>query len=257
MAMSNPTTEVNAPYPSSVNEQLSFDLGDQLPWANNLAVFDLETTGLDLEHARIVTACAVAIDENGQVTGSNIEWLADPGIDIPEAASNVHGVTTEIARSQGRNSKEVVSEILETLRGFFNQGIPVVAYNAPYDFTILHYEALRNNLEPLADPRPIIDPLVLDKFVDQYRSGKRTLQTAASVYGVQLSDAHNATADAVAAGKVAQAIARKHFSKLPMDVSDLHDAQISWSAQQDDSYEIFRRKSSPDFTVVRGWPVKL
>ena len=240
-----------------MNEQLSFDLGDQLPWAKSLAVFDLETTGLDLVEARIVTACAVAIDEQGQLTGANIEWLADPGIEIPEAASNVHGVTTEIARARGRNSKEVVSEILETLRGFFKAGIPVVAYNAPYDFTILHYEALRNGLEPLSDPKPIIDPLVLDKFVDQYRSGKRTLQVAASVYGVELSDAHNATADAIAAGKVAQAIALKHSAKLPADVFDLHDAQKVWSVQQDDSYEIFRRKSSPDFTVVRGWPLKL
>jgi DNA polymerase-3 subunit epsilon len=240
-----------------VNEQLSFDLGDQLPWAKSLAVFDLETTGLDLEQARIVTACAVAIDEHGQVTGSNIEWLADPGIEIPEAASNVHGVTTEIARTRGRKSKEVISEILDTLRGFFSAGIPVVAYNAPYDFTILHHEALRNGLEPLFDPKPIIDPLVLDKFVDQYRSGKRTLQTAADVYGVLLSDAHNATADAIAAGKVAQAIALKHSAKLPADVLELHDLQKIWSVNQDDSYEIFRRKSSPDFTVVRGWPVKL
>ncbi len=240
-----------------MNEQLSFDIGDQLPWAKSLAVFDLETTGLDLEQARIVTACAVAIDEQGQVTGSNIEWLADPGIEIPMAASNVHGVTTGIAKARGRNSKEVVSEILETLRGFFTAGIPVVAYNAPYDFTILHYEALRNGLEPLSDPKPIIDPLVLDKFVDQYRSGKRTLQISASVYGVQLSDAHNATADAVAAGKIAQAIALKHAAKLPADAFELHDLQKVWSVSQDDSYEIFRRKSSPDFTVVRGWPVKL
>jgi DNA polymerase-3 subunit epsilon len=240
-----------------VNEQLSFDLGDQLPWAKSLAVFDLETTGLDLAEARIVTACAVAIDEHGQVTGANSEWLADPGIDIPEAASNVHGVTTEIARARGRNSKEVVSEILETLRAFFKAGVPVVAYNAPYDFTILHHEALRNGLEPLSDPKPIIDPLVLDKYVDQYRSGKRTLQTAASVYGVNLSDAHNATADAIAAGKVAQAIALKHAAKLPSDAFELHDAQKVWSVEQDDSYEIFRRKSSPGFEIVRGWPVKL
>lgn len=240
-----------------MNDQLSFDLGDQPSWATSLAVFDLETTGLDLTEARIVTACAVTIDEQGKVTGSNNEWLADPGIEIPEAASNVHGVTTEIARARGRKSQEVVSEILETLRGFFKEGVPVVAYNAPYDFSILHHEAIRNGLEPLSDPRPIIDPLVLDKFVDQYRSGKRTLQVAASVYGVPLSDAHNATADAIAAGKVAQAIARRHSAKLPADVFELHDAQIAWSAKQDDSYESFRRKSSPDFTVVRGWPVKL
>ena len=240
-----------------MNDQLSFDLGDQPNWANSLAVFDLETTGLDLEQARIVTACAVAIDADGRVVGTNQEWLADPGIEIPEAASNVHGVTTDIARANGRNSKEVVSEILETLRRFFQDGTPVVAYNAPYDFTILHHEAIRNGLEPLSNPQPIIDPLVLDKFVDQYRSGKRTLQTAASVYGVELSDAHNATADAVAAGKVAQAIARKYAAKLPADALSLHEAQKSWSVEQDDSYEIFRRKSSPDFTVVRGWPVKL
>ena len=244
-------------YSSSVNEQLSFDLDDQLPWAQNLAVFDLETTGLDLKEARIVTACAVAIDASGQVTGSNKEWLADPGIDIPEAASNVHGVTTEIARSKGRNSAEVVSEILDTLRGFFAQGIPVVAYNAPYDFTILHYEALRNGLEPLSNPQPVIDPMVIDKFVDTYRSGKRTLQVAASIYGVELSDAHNATADAIAAGKVAQAIARKYSSKLPSDAFELHNAQVGWSLAQDDSYENFRRKSSPEFSAVRGWPLKL
>ena len=244
-------------YSSSVNEQLSFDLDDQLPWAQNLAVFDLETTGLDLKEARIVTACAVAIDATGLVTGSNKEWLADPGIDIPEAASNVHGVTTEMARSKGRNSAEVVAEILETLRGFFAEGIPVVAYNAPYDFTILHYEALRNGLEPLSNPQPVIDPMVIDKFVDTYRSGKRTLQVAASIYGVELSDAHNATADAIAAGKVAQAIARKYSLKLPSDVFELHNAQVGWSLAQDDSYENFRRKSSPEFSAVRGWPLKL
>jgi DNA polymerase-3 subunit epsilon len=252
-----PSSYPGDPYSSNVNEQLSFDLGDQLPWAKNLAVFDLETTGLDLREARIVTACAVAIDERGQVTGSNIEWLADPGIDIPEAASNVHGVTTEKARTEGRKSSEVVAEIIGTLRGFFEKGIPVVAYNAPYDFTILHYEALRNGLEPLSNPQPIIDPMVLDKYVDQYRSGKRTLQVAASVYGVKLSDAHNATADAVAAGRVAQAIAIKHASKLPTDPVELHNAQIGWSLAQDDSYETFRKKMTPDFTVQRGWPLKL
>ena len=240
-----------------MNEQLSFDLDDLLPWAKRLAVFDLETTGLDLKEARIVTACAVEIDEAGNVRGLNQEWLADPGIEIPEAASNVHGVTTENARMHGRQSTEVVSEILETLRGFFDSGIPVVAYNAPYDFTILHHEAIRNGLEPLSNPQPIIDPMVLDKFADQYRRGKRTLQVASSVYGVELSEAHNATADAIAAGRVAQAIARKFSEKLPADALELHNAQVVWSKAQDDSYESFRRQSSPEFTAVRGWPLKL
>lgn len=236
---------------------MEFDFGDLPNWARQLAVFDLETTGLDLKQARIVTACALEIDSQGRVSGSNKEWLANPGIEIPLAASNVHGVTTEIAREQGADAKVVVSEILETLRKFFAQGIPVVAYNAPYDFTILHYEALRHGLEPLDDPAPIIDPMVIDKFVDTYRPGKRTLSVAANVYGVELSAAHNATADAVAAGRVAQAIARQYFEKLPNDALELHNLQKNWSVEQDDSYEKFRRSSLPEFSVVRGWPLKL
>ena len=240
-----------------MNDQLSFEFVQSPEWSKNLAVFDLETTGLDLREARIVTACAVQIDQDGQITGPNQEWLADPGIEIPEAASNVHGVTTELARANGRPAKEVVSELLETLKAFFAKGLPVVAFNAPYDFTILHYEALRHGLEPISQPMPVIDPMVLDKFVDTYRSGKRTLEVASSIYGVKLEDAHNATADAVAAGRVAQAIAKKYAEKLPEDVIVLHNSQIEWSASQDASYEKFRRGTSPEFTIQRGWPLKL
>ncbi|MFY9304217.1 MAG: exonuclease domain-containing protein [Rhodoluna sp.] len=240
-----------------MNEQLSFEFTQMPDWSRRLAVFDLETTGLDLKEARIVTACALEIDENGDVVGENFEWLADPGIEIPEAASNVHGVTTEIARASGRAAKEVVAELIATLNGFFAKGLPVVAYNAPYDFTILHFEALRHGLEPIPEPKPIIDPLVIDKFVDTYRSGKRTLEVAAKTYGVSLDDAHNATADAVAAGRVAQAIAKRYADKLPEDLVVLHNSQIEWSASQDASYEKFRRGSAPEFTVKRGWPIKL
>lgn len=240
-----------------MNDQISLDFNDRPEWAKKLAVFDLETTGLDLRESRVVTACVLEIDQDGLVVGKNIEWLANPGIEIPEAASNVHGVTTEKAKEYGRPAKEVVSEILETLRGFLSLGTPVVAYNAPFDFTILHYEALRYDLQPLDNPKPIIDPLVLDKFVDTYRSGKRTLEVASKIYGVTLEAAHNATADAIAAGRVAQAIALKHSGKLPVDAMSLHDAQVEWSAAQDASYEKFRRGSSPEFTVQRGWPVKL
>lgn len=234
-----------------------FEFVERPEWSKKLAVFDLETTGLDLRESRIVTACAVEIDEDGLITGPNKEWLADPGIEIPEGASNVHGVTTAIAKANGRPAKEVVGELLETLRGFFAKGLPVVAFNAPYDFTILHYEALRHDLEPLENPMPVIDPMVLDKFVDTYRSGKRTLEVASKIYGVSLEDAHNATADAVAAGRVAQAIAKKYAEKLPKELSVLHTSQIEWSAAQDASYEKFRRGSSPDFTIQRGWPLKL
>ena len=241
-----------------MNDQLSFEFESQLPdWAKQIAVFDLETTGLDLTDARIVTACAVELDASGNVVGTNSEWLANPGIEIPIQASDVHGVTTEIAVRDGRPADVVVGELLDTLRSFFARGLPVVAYNAPYDFTILHYEALRHGLEPLK-LGAVIDPLVIDKFKDKYRKGKRRLENAADFYQVPLADAHNATADAVAAGRVAQAIARRWASELPATAAELHDAQIQWSETIDADFESYMRRSvNPDFTATRGWPLKL
>ena len=227
-------------------------------WANSpIAVFDLETTGLDHRKSRIVTACAALIDADGKIIGNDIEWLADPGIEIPLEASAVHGITTAIAREKGRNLEEVVGEIVSTLLGYFESGIPVVAYNAPYDFTILRNHAQLFGFTWPDDLSPIIDPLVIDKKLDRYRSGKRRLEIVASHYGVKLDDAHNATADAVAAGHIAQAIAKKYARELPSTASELHQLQIGWSKESDLSFEEFMRKSGkPDFVAQIGWPEK-
>ena len=48
---------------------LDFDFEPELPeWAKFLTVFDLETTGLDLKTARIVTATVATLNPNGEVT---------------------------------------------------------------------------------------------------------------------------------------------------------------------------------------------
>lgn len=237
---------------------LVFDFSGPTPdWAKRVVVFDTETTGLDLHEARIVTACVAELDENGQVVSNFPEWLADPGIEIPEIAASVHGVTTEMARANGRPAKEVVSEILEAIRGYLNAGVPVVAYNAPYDFTILHYEALRHGLTPLSDPSPVIDPLVLYKHFNKYRKGKRNLEIACQVYNVSLDDAHNASADAIASGRVLQSMARAHSKELPGDLTELHAFQTKQSELQDLDFQSFmRREKDPSFTITLGWPLK-
>lgn len=237
--------------------QLSFEFEAGPVWASRIAVFDTETTGLNLREARIVTACVVELDANGEPVGPALEWLADPEIEIPDVAAEVHGVTTEYAREHGRQASEVVAEIVAALRGFLDAGIPVVAYNAPYDFTILAHEAIRHGLEPIAAPSPVLDPLVIDKFVDQYRKGKRRLENAAIEYGVSLSDAHNATADAIAAGRVMQAIAKRHAAKLNMPIEQLHELQKGWADQQAESFaDYLRRSGKPEAKAELGWPIK-
>src|SRR5690606_47160 len=119
-----------------------------------------------------------------------------------------------------------VREITESLRNLLVEGVPVVIYNAPYDLSLLHHEAIRYGVEPLRDPLPIIDPLVIDKECDRYRKGKRTLELTSAHYHVALQDAHDAASDAIAAARVAQAIARTFPDVLDLTAEELHNQQI-------------------------------
>lgn len=227
---------------------------DSIPasWADRLGVFDLETTGIDVETSRIVSAYVGVVDAQGLPKG--VSWLADPGVEIPSQASAVHGITTERARAEGRPAVEVVAEIAAVLRALLAQGVPITIYNAPYDLTLLNRECVRHGVEPLESPGPVIDPLVIDKAVDRYRKGKRTLVLAAEHYGVDLTDAHDAEADAVAAGRLAQAIARRFATELGSDPEVLHTKQIAWAAESAASFQEFKRRTDPGFVADGSWP---
>lgn len=223
-------------------------------WFDLLGVFDLETTGIDVETSRIVSAHVGVIDANGTVIEERA-WLADPGVEIPAQASAVHGITTERARAEGRPAAEVVAEIVAALEDLVARGLAITIYNAPYDLSLLHHEAVRHGVAPLHEPVPIIDPLVLDRAVDKYRKGKRTLEAAAAFYGVDLTDAHDAGADAVAAGRIAQALAGKYGDQLAISGADLHALQVGWCAEQSASFQDYmRRTKDPAFTSSGAWP---
>ncbi len=234
---------------------LDFDFEPEAPaWSKQLAAFDLETTGLDLKTARVVTACVVVMDHAGEPEQLH-EWLVNPGIEIPETAAAVHGVTTEIAVRDGVEPSAAILEITKLLEKL-SLDMPLVAFNAPYDFTILANEAIRYGHTPI-DPKPVVDPLVLDKKADQFRRGKRNLGVMSEHYGVQLTDAHNSTADAIAAGRLAQQIAKK-WTELDMPIEQLHQAQAKWSDEQSESFaKYMRTQNRPDFRAELGWPKKV
>ncbi|WEK59754.1 MAG: 3'-5' exonuclease [Candidatus Microbacterium colombiense] len=225
-------------------------------WLTRVGVFDLETTGVDVTEDRVVTAHVGVLDASGRQIAAR-SWLADPIVAIPEGATAVHGITTEYARAHGRPAAEVVGDVTAALRSLLAQGVPVVAYNASYDFSLLAHEAVRHGIPPLASPAPIIDPLVIDKAYDRYRRGKRTLEVVAAHYAVPLEGAHEASADAIAAGRVAQALAR-HF-ELPQSLTELHTRQVSWARSQAESlteYFISIGRLDPEEALDGTWPVR-
>ena len=226
-----------------------------------LVGFDLETTGTEPLEARIVTAAIVGVGPREPVR--RLGWLADPGIRIPAQASAIHGISSERATAEGRPARDVADEIAQTLTGYWAQGVPVVAYNAAFDLTLLTAELQRHGLPSLSarlggrEIGPVIDPYTIDRAVDRYRKGKRTLEAVCTEYGVVLESAHDASADALAAVRVACAIAERHEAVAALTPAELHERQISWYAEWATDFQRFlRRKGSADAVVDASWPVR-
>ncbi|MFF5532177.1 3'-5' exonuclease [Streptomyces cinerochromogenes] len=231
-------------------------------WHQELLIgFDLETTGTDPREARIVTGSVIEV-RAGEPMGRR-EWLADPGVEIPADAVAVHGISNERATAEGRPADQVADAIADVLVSYWKSGVPVVAYNAAFDLTLLSAELRRYGLPSLTDrlggarPAPVIDPYTIDRRVDRYRRGKRNLEAVCAEYGIVLGTAHNATADALAAARLASAIADRHPKIASLGPAELHQRQIEWYAEWAADFQAFlRRKGETDAVVDGVWPLR-
>ncbi|MDI3419325.1 3'-5' exonuclease [Streptomyces luteolus] len=231
-------------------------------WHQDLLIgFDLETTGTDPREARIVTGALIEV-KGGESMGRR-EWLADPGVPIPQEAVDVHGISNERARAEGRPADQVADELARALTGYWQSGVPVVAYNAAFDLTLLSAELHRYGLPSMRDrlggiePAPVIDPYTIDRSVDRYRKGKRNLEAVCSVYGVRLDSAHDATADALAAARLASAIAVRHSKVGGLGPAELHNRQVEWYAEWAADFQKFLRSKGDETAVIDGhWPLR-
>lgn len=244
-------------------------------WQGRLTGFDLETTGVDPEEARIVTA-ALAIVGGGEESVQRA-WLADPGVEIPDQAAEIHGVTTARARAEGQAAAEVVREVRDRLAVASLERRPVVIFNARYDLTVLDRECRRHHLRAVPDLL-VIDPLVIDKHLDKYRRGSRKLEAVCVARDADLDGAHEAYADALAACRLAYRIGQRgeivrrvfnaqtgyerkvlceQWESVRNDLQLLHDAQVKWAYEQAVGLaQHFRSKGDPAADTVRTeWPV--
>lgn len=191
--------------------------------------FDVETTGLNVEEDRIVSAALVEAHPRGLARVLYARTL-NPGIPIPPAAAAVHGITTERAEREGGDPRRALADLIAMLEA--NVDAPLVAYNAPFDLTMLDRELRRHDLPPLIlGALTVIDPLVIDRAVDAARAGRRRLQDVAAHHGIPSAAWHGALADATAAASVAYALAARHPStRVP--ARTLHEQQIKWHAKR-------------------------
>ena len=227
-----------------------------MSWPKKTLVFDTETTGIDVHNDRIVQLFIGIADEHGDLIERH-EWLIDPGIEVPEGASDVHGFTTEYLQANGGDPDEVLQEAA----GVFAQyaDIPWVAFNVNFDLSILNAEFTRHGIvsgwaETVLGTWNVqlIDGLVIDRAKDKYRKGKRKLGNMADTYGIAYDpDAlHDAGADVELTAKVTRAIVNKYGIPSNAGQAEMYRA---WAV----NLEQFLQRSDPSASVDKDWPIKL
>lgn len=221
--------------------------------------FDIESTGIDPKTDRIVTFSIIVKD--GDSTNVH-EWLIDPGVEIPQGAAEVHGITTDVAKASGDDPKKALKGIWNALK-FYANGAVLTAYNCPFDLTMLREELKRHGViaqdstevEDVVAAAGIIDPLVIDKATDPYRRGSRKLIDVADHHGFSLTNAHNSTADVEATIYLADKFLSKFIQKAT--IPQLMELQAASKAEQAASLsEYFKKQGREDWEVDGSWPIQ-
>ncbi|MGQ4486939.1 3'-5' exonuclease [Streptomyces sp. 372A] len=226
-----------------------------------LAAFDTETTGVDVEEDRIVSAALVVQDRaDGPVRVTR--WLVNPGVPVPPGATEIHGLTDDHLQRNGRWPAPAVEEMARALAEQRAAGRPLVVMNAPFDLTLLDRELKRHRASSLGaylegSPLCVLDPRVLDKHLDRYRKGRRTLTDLCELYGVLLDGAHDAAADAAASLELVRAVGRRFSARLErLSPAELHTLQAVWHAAQARGLQAWFARSGTPETVDPSWPLR-
>jgi DNA polymerase-3 subunit epsilon len=246
-----------------------------------MAPFDIESGGIDVENDGVVT---ITVGRVGDGPADMWSGLIAVDFDIDPKAIEIHGITTEYARANGRPAAEVLDEAAERIAAAHLAGIPTVGSNLVYDYTILDRNCVRYGVKTVSDRlagpiAPVLDVLCIDKHLDRYRPGKRKLENLCEQYGVKHGGAHDAVEDALAAARIAYRIGAR--SQMPSDalfdlymdrrypdrlvrdwqafgrltLAEVHAGQIGWYAEQSRSLGEYWRKSQQQCLAEAEWPV--
>lgn len=159
-----------------------------------LAFIDLETTGVNLGTDRIVEIAIVKILVDG--TRSVKRKLVNPGIPIPKASSDVHGITDEMVKDA-----PLFGQVAQELKQMLD-GCDFAGYNSNrFDIPLLMEEFLRAGVDFDMKNRKLLD--VQNIF---HKMEPRTLSAAYKFYcGKLLEGAHGAEVDASATHEILEA----------------------------------------------------
>jgi DNA polymerase-3 subunit epsilon len=176
---------------------------------NDIAVFDIEATGLDISKDRIIEIAVLKTDQDGNK--SSFIKRINPEIEISEESISIHGITQEDIQDA-----PTFAQIADELAAFIGSA-DLVGFNSnKFDIPMLAEEFLRVNHSFNVADRKFVD--VQNIF---HKMEQRTLVAAYKFYCQKdLENAHSADADVLATFEVLKAQIEK-YDELENDIDFL------------------------------------
>ena len=192
---------------------------------HRVLAFDLETTGISTNNDRIVQVALIGADADGNPVHHDI--LVNPQRPIPRDASRVHGIYDQDVRGKPI-FKECANELAELM-----EGAVIVGHNArKFDMPLLQNEFYRCGISP---PKPLV---VLDTLEAVRRlkiPRPHNLGAQCARHGIDLSNAHDAAADAAACLLLLWKVMRDHPSSFRRSLQEIEEWLISGEVRKDES----------------------
>jgi DNA polymerase-3 subunit epsilon len=220
-------------------------------WADGpLLGFDLETTGVDPLTALPVSFGLISFD-HGELVKSR-QGLIDPGVPIPPEATAIHHITDAMVSDEkhaGNLERSVVGIAGELLAASF-AGTPVVGMNLRYDLSLIDARLLAltgEGLRAMGWNGYVIDISVIDRKLDKFRKGSRTLLALCTQYGVDPGESHEAKDDATASVRIALALEAKYPAEVGgVELEMLHVQQVAWRREWARDFSEYRVKDGKE-----------
>lgn len=177
-----------------------------------IIVFDLETTGLNVEQDRIIEIGALKINPTGD--NELFQSYINPNMDIPLIVTEITGIDNEKVKGEP-TFKEIADEFYE-----FIKDCDLCGYNSNrFDIPLLIAEFKRSVIKFNLDNRALIDVCYIFKSKE-----RRNLSNALKFYcDEDLKNSHSAMGDLQATWKILQEQIRR-YPELSLDSDILHNA---------------------------------
>lgn len=165
------------------------EIGDYL-MQNDVVVFDIETTGLEVSRCEIIEIGAVKLHQGKKV--ETFETFVHPENHIPEEITNLTGINDEMVKDAPCIQK-VIADFYK-----FCYNSTIIAYNIDFDYKFVNQFGKRNGY--IFDNKQIDALYMARAFVPGLKNFK--LGTVCKKLGVSLENAHRAVHDAMATADV-------------------------------------------------------